>query len=120
MTKAGVVHAGAEGTLLADVQKMGALISGAKRWEEDLGLNIYGPFRVISTDPAKSNSGKIWAAVLATSLNGGNTPTEANPPTLLPQVQSYFAALGFMEASSGDLFENFLKQGMGAADHHGL
>ena len=114
LTRAGVVHAAPDGTLLADVQKIGALIAGGKRWKEDLGLNIYGPFKVISTDPAKSNSGNIWAALLATSLNGGNPPTEANLAVLLPQLQAYFASMGFMEASSGDLFENFLKQGMGA------
>lgn len=34
--------------------------------------------------------------------------------TLLPQLQSYFERMGHMEASSGDIFENFLKQGMGA------
>lgn len=114
LTKAGVLHAGPDGTLLADVQAMGGLISTGKRWKEDLGLNIYGRFKVVSTDPAKSNSGNIWAALLATSLNGGNTPSESDLPKLLPQIQSYFTSMGFMEASSGDLFENFLKQGMGA------
>lgn len=114
LTKAGVVHAAPDGTLLADLQAVGALIRGGKRWKEDLGLNIYGPFKVMSTDPAKSNSGNIWAALLATSLNGGNPPTDSTLPVLLPQLQSYFASMGFMDASSGDLFENFLKQGMGA------
>jgi len=114
LTKAGVVQAAPDGTLLADVQALGALITSGKRWKEDLGLNIYGLFKVTSTDPVKSNSGLIWAALLSTSFNGGNTPTEANLTALLPQLQSYFASMGFMEASSGDLFENFLKQGMGA------
>jgi hypothetical protein len=112
--KAGVAKVGADGTLTADVRALGALISGGKRWKEDLGLNVYGPFRVISTDPTKSNSGNIWAALLATSLNAGNTPTEADLPVLLPQLQAYFASMGLMETSSGDLFENFLKQGMGS------
>ena len=114
LTRAGVLRATADGTLLADVQAMGALITSGKRWKEDLGLNIYGPFKVVSTDPVKSNSGLIWAALLATSLDGGTTPTEADLPTLLPQLKTYFASMGFMESSSGDLFENFLKQGMGA------
>ncbi len=114
LTKAGVVQAAPDGTLLADVQKIGELIAQGKRWKEDLGLNIYGAFKITSTDPTKSNSGLIWSALLATSLNGGNTPTDASLPTLLPQIKDYFAAMGFMESSSGDLFENFLKQGMGA------
>ncbi len=114
LTKAGAVRADADGTLLADVTAIGRLITEGKRWKEDLGLNIYGPFKVISTDPTKSNSGNIWAGLLATSLNGGEVPTNASLPALLPQLDAYFASMGFMEASSGDLFENFLKQGMGA------
>lgn len=113
LTKAGVVQV-RDGTLYADMQALGGLIAGGKRWKEDLGLNIYGPFKVTSTDPVKSNSGLIWAALLASSFNGGNTPTEADLPVLVPKLQAYFAAMGFMETSSGDLFENFLKQGMGA------
>ena len=114
LARAGVVRAAADGTQLADVQAVGALITDGKRWKEDLGLNIYGSFKVTSTDPTKSNSGLIWSALLATSLNRGITPTEADLPALMPQLTAYFDALGFMEASSGDLFENFLKQGMGA------
>ena len=41
-------------------------------------------------------------------------PTEADLGALLPRIDAYFAAMGHMEASSGDIFENFLKQGMGA------
>lgn len=114
LTRAGVVHAGADGTLYADVQALGGLITSGKRWKEDLGLNIYGPFKVTSTDPVKSNSGLIWAALLAHGFNAGATPTEADLEGLLPKLKSYFAAMGFMETSSGDLFENFLKQGKGA------
>lgn len=113
LTKAGVVQA-REDTLYADVQALGSLITDGKRWKEDLGLNIYGPFKVTSTDPVKSNSGLIWAALLASSFTAGNTPTETDLPVLLPKLQTYFASMGFMETSSGDLFENFLKQGMGA------
>ncbi len=114
LTKAGVVRTATDGTLYADVQALGTLITSAKRWKEDLGLNIYGPFKVISTDPAKSNSGLIWAGLFATSLNAGNPPTEADLPAIFPKLKTYFASMGFMEASSGDLFENFLKQGMGS------
>jgi len=113
LQKSGVVTTGTEG-LLADVNKIGGLIAEGRRWKEDLGLNIYGPFKVISTDPEKSNSGNIWAGLLAISLNGGVVPTEATLPPLLPQIGAYFAAQGYMESSSGALFESFLKQGMGA------
>lgn len=114
LERAGVVHPRADGALTADLQALVALIEAGKRWKEDLGLDIYGPFKVFSTDPSKSNSGNIWAGLLAIALNGGEPPTEADLPALLPRIAAYFARMGYMEASSGDIFDNFLKQGMGA------
>ena len=114
LARAGVVRERGDGNLAADVQAIGTLILEGKRWKEDLALNIYGPFKVFSTDPAKSNSGNIWSGLLATVFNAGQTPTAADLPKLLPRVEAYFDAMGYMEASSGDIFENFLKQGMGA------
>ena len=90
------------------------MIERGASWREDFGLEIYGPVRMFSTHPAKSNSGNIWSALLATAFNDGRTPTEEDLPTVLPRVEAYFDAMGFMEDSSGDIFENFLKQGMGA------
>lgn len=110
----GVVTKRNDGFLTADVGGIAALIDTGARWKEDLGLNIYGPFRIFSTDPAKSNSGNIWAGLLSIVFNDGTPPTEADLPALLPRLTKYFTAMGYMEASSGDIFENFLKQGMGA------
>jgi hypothetical protein len=108
LIKSGSVVPAADGTLMADVNAIGAMISSGKRWKDDLGLNIYGPFRVLSTDPVKSNSGNIWAGLLATSLNKGDVPTDAGLQAILPQLTAYFAGQGLMESSSGDLFEAFL------------
>lgn len=110
----GIVSQDASGRLEADISGLGDLISSRARWKEDLGLDIYGAFRVFSTDPTKSNSGNIWSALLATVFNEGTPPTEADLPRILPRVAAYFDAMGYMESSSGDIFENFLKQGMGA------
>ena len=114
MQAKGLVKAGNDGFLRADVAGIGAMIEKGARWKEDLGLNIYGPFRIFSTDPAKSNSGNTWAALLAIVLNKGEPPNAAALPAILPKLTAYFDAMGYMEASSGDIFENFLKQGMGA------
>ena len=103
-----------DGMLTADVAAIGGLITDGARWKEDLGVNVYGRFKIFSTHPAKSNSGNIWAALLATTLNGGETPVDSDLATLLPEIEGYFSQMGYMEASSGDIFENFLKQGMGA------
>ena len=109
-----VVQRRGDGFLAADVSKIGALIRDDARWQEDLGVNVYGRVKIFSTHPAKSNSGNIWSGLLATVLNGGRTPTETDLSGLLPKITDYFDAMGHMESSSGDIFENFLKQGMGA------
>lgn len=114
MTAKGLVTKHNDGLLSAEIGGIAKLIETGARWKEDLGLNIYGPFRIFSTDPAKSNSGNIWAGLLAIVFNGGEPPTEAALPPLLPRLTAYFASMGYMESSSGDIFENFLKQGMGA------
>ena len=103
-----------DGRLVADVSKIGDLIVSGARWKDDLGVDAYGRFKVFSTHPAKSNSGNIWSGLLATTLNNGETPVPADMDVLLPKITEYFEQMGHMEASSGDIFENFLKQGLGA------
>ena len=114
LAKADVVRTRADGFLAADVEKLAGLIEGQARWRDDLGVNVFGPVKVFSTDPTRSNSGNIWSALLATAFNGSQTPTEADLPALLPRLQRYFRRMGYMEDSSGDIFENFLKQGVGS------
>ncbi|SEB03950.1 substrate-binding domain-containing protein [Rubrimonas cliftonensis] len=114
LQRTGVVRPRADGFLAADLGRLGEMLASGARWREDLGVNVYGPVRVLSTDPARSNSGNIWSALLATAFNGGETPTADDLPALLPRIEAYFAGLGYMESSSGDIFEGFLKQGMGA------
>ncbi|MGV6809128.1 MAG: hypothetical protein ACWA5U_04555 [bacterium] len=97
-----------------DTQKLIAFAQQKKRWQADLDLNIYGPVKIFSTDPRKSNSGNMWAGLLANMLNDGQVVNANDLNTVLPDVQAYFQAMGYMEDSSGDIFENFLKQGMGA------
>lgn len=97
-----------------NTSKIISLAKNKKRWKDDLNLDIYGSVKIFSTDPRKSNSGNMWAGLLANMLNQGNVVTETDLPNVIPEVQAYFKAMGYMENSSGDIFENFLKQGMGA------
>lgn len=89
-----------------------ALLEGV-RWA-DLGLEeLYGPLAVSTTDPAKSNSGNMFAGLLANVLCGG-VADAASVQDVLPRLQLIFSRLGYMETSSSDLFDQFLKTGMGA------
>jgi hypothetical protein len=114
MAAKGMVTKRNDGLLTADIATIAAAVDKGARWKEDLGLNIYGPFRIFSTHPAKSNSGNVWSGLLAITFNNGTPPNAAQIDALLPRLVSYFDTMGHMEASSGDIFENFLKQGMGA------
>ena len=113
MAKAGLVSE-REGFLYADtVQTVRRIMEGA-RWREDFGLPIYGPFRVLSTDPTISNSGNLWAGLLAIGMNGGEPPDAARMREIAPRIKAHFAAMGHLETSSGPMFEGFLTQGLGA------
>lgn len=102
------------GSLYIDTAKLIKLTQAKKQWQKDLGVNVYGSIKIFSTDPARSNSGNMWAGLLANMLNQGQVLTVANAPQTLAQVKQYFQTMGHMESSSGDIFANFLKQGMGA------
>lgn len=102
-----------DGVYYVDTSKLTAAIESGKTWEE-IGLpQLYGSITVGTTDPTKSNSGNMFAGLLANTLCGG-VADENNLPEILPRLQNIFQKLGYMESSSSDLFSQFLKTGMGA------
>ncbi|MBF0468918.1 MAG: hypothetical protein HQK61_08540, partial [Desulfamplus sp.] len=89
-------------------------IMSKKAWKE-IGLEqLYGNVMIRSTDPTKSNSGNIFAALVANTLNKGDVVTPATVASVLPALERFFARLGHMEHSSEVLFNMFLQQGAGA------
>lgn len=103
-----------EGEILyVDMSLLTQCIEENTRWE-DLGLpQLYGTVTVGTTDPNRSNSGNMFAGLLANTLCGG-VADASNIDAVLPRLQSIFQKLGYMESSSSDLFDQFLKTGMGA------
>ena len=107
ITKDGDVH-------YIDMAGLLELIQNGTQWS-DIGLSeLYGRVSVDTTDPSRSNSGNMFAALVANVLNGGQTLTEADLDTILPELQDIFGKLGYMETSSSDLFSQFLRMGVGA------
>lgn len=49
-----------------------------------------------------------------TSLNGGRTVDESTIDEVLPELKEIFSRTGYMETSSSDLFNQFLRMGVGA------
>ena len=93
--------------------KLTECIESDRSWA-DVGLpQLYGNVSVGTTDPTKSNSGNMFAGLLANTLCGG-VADESTVDTILPRLQSIFQKLGYMESSSSDIFDQFLKTGMGA------
>jgi hypothetical protein len=88
-------------------------IREGKKWS-DMGLGeLYGKMNIITTDPTKSNSGTMYAGLLADIMNGDVVNDERSLDTLLPALRDIFNKQGFQQTSSGFLFEQFLKTGVG-------
>lgn len=84
------------------------------KWS-DIGLDeLCGPVTVATTDPVRSNSGNMFAALLANVLTDSGLADESNVQEVLPDLQKIFEKSGYMESSSGDLFSQFLRTGVGA------
>ncbi|MDR3147612.1 MAG: hypothetical protein LBU00_04460 [Treponema sp.] len=81
----------------------------------DIGLDeLYGSIYVISTDPLKSNSGNMFAGLVANMLNHGEVATAESLTTDGQELKRFFSKLGYLESSSADLFNSFLRTGIGA------
>lgn len=89
------------------------LVKEGTPWSTIGMTQLYGNITVSSTDPTKSNSGNMFAGLLANTLSGG-VATETNIDACLPEIKSIFEKSGYMESSSSDIFSEFLKMGMGS------
>ena len=110
----GIVEKVGETYYVTNLAKLVDWVDQKKKWK-DIGLNqLYSSILIQSTDPAKSNSGNMWASLLANTYNGGEVLTPDKADSVLPKVKAFFERVGFMESSSGTLFDKYLKQGAGA------
>jgi len=111
---AGVVQKEKNTYYVVDFPKFVKMIVAGKEWK-DLGMGqLHGRVLIYSTDPTQSNSGTMFAGLLADVLNGGEVVNEAGVPKLLPTVQKFFEAQGDMATRSDDIFQQYLNLGMGA------
>ena len=112
LEKEGIVSAD-DSVYTVDLSKLIDLVRKGTPWS-DIGLTqLYGNITVSSTDPTKSNSGNMFAGLLANTLAGG-VATESNVDEHLPEIKDIFEKSGYMESSSSDIFSEFLRMGMGA------
>jgi hypothetical protein len=113
LEKQGIVTKTQNVYYIVDFPRLVALVERGATWAE-IGLpDLYGKVSIISTDPSKSNSGNMFAGLLANILTG-DVATEESVQKVLPRVRQFFERLGYMEHSSSDLFEQYLRTGVGA------
>ncbi|MBK7781330.1 MAG: hypothetical protein IPJ58_11295 [Ardenticatenia bacterium] len=108
LAAAGIARKDADGVYRIDMQKFAEAIDKGTTWS-DIGVAELGKrsIRAVPTDPTQSNSGNLFAGLLAVVFHADDIPAIGDVPTLLPQLQKYFQTVGYMERSSGDLFDLF-------------
>ncbi len=98
---------------VTDTPRLLSYIVEGKKWS-DLGLpEIYGGVNIASTDPVTSSPGATYYGLLAAVMNGGDVKA-ASLPAVLPGLQTFYLKSGFMNNTPADLFDLYLRTGMGA------
>lgn len=76
-------------------------------------LSKKGMVQQIDSTPSKSNSGNMFTGLLANTFNNG-VVDDTSVRTVTPKIKEFYNRLGYLEHSSSDLFEQYLKTGVGA------
>ncbi len=95
-------------TYAVDSAALLEIIQERQEWG-DFGLDLHGTVMLFATDPTRSNSGNQTAALLLT-LIASSDDSQADPAQ---SVAGIFERMGYLEHSSGDIFEQFLRIGLG-------
>lgn len=99
---------------ITDMNKLLEYILQGKKWS-DIGLNqLYGNINIASTDPVTSSPGATYYGLLL-SIMCESDISEANVENNLPKLKEFYQKSGYMNNTPADLFEKYLKTGMGGA-----
>lgn len=97
---------------ITDMNKLLSYILEGKKWA-DIGLDmLYGSVNIASTDPVTSSPGATYYGLLLSIMSGGNV-TENAMQENLPKLKEFYGKSGYMNNTPADLFERYLKTGMG-------
>ena len=97
---------------ISDMNKLIDYILSGKKWK-DIGLsNLYGSINIASTDPVSSSPGATYYGLLLSILSEGEV-TSSNVDKNLPKLKEFYIKSGYMNNTPADLFERYLKTGMG-------
>jgi len=96
---------------ITDMDKLITYILEGKKWK-DIGLNLYGQINIASTDPVTSSPGATYYGLLLSILSEAQVTNE-NVEKNLPKLKDFYTKSGYMNNTPADLFERYLKTGMG-------
>ena len=103
---------------ITDMEKLMNYILSGKKWK-DIGLDeLYGNINISSTDPVSSSPGATYYGLLLSILSEGEINDENLEKNLsmqenLPKLKEFYEKSGYMNNTPADLFERYLKTGMG-------
>ena len=97
---------------ISDMDGLMNIILNGKEWK-DLGLSqLYGNINIASTDPVTSSPGATYYGLLLSILCKTQV-TDENVDKNLPKLKEFYIKSGYMNNTPADLFERYLKTGMG-------
>ena len=97
---------------ITDMDKLIEYILSGKTWSE-IGLEeLYGKINIASTDPVSSSPGATYYGLLLSILGNGQINDE-DLETNLAKLKQFYQKSGYMNNTPADLFERYLKTGMG-------
>lgn len=113
LMKEGIVTKAEDGVYyITDMVKLMNYILEGKKWS-DIGLpNLYGTINISSTDPVTSSPGATYYGLLLSILSEGHI-TDENLEGNLAKLKEFYLKSGYMNNTPADLFESYLKTGMG-------
>ena len=97
---------------ITDMEKLLQYILEGKKWS-DIGISqLYGNINIASTDPVTSSPGATYYGLLLSIMCNGQVTDEAVEQNL-PKLKEFYIKSGYMNNTPADLFERYLKTGMG-------
>ena len=97
---------------ITDMQKLISYILEGKKWK-DIGVDmLYGSINIDSTDPVTSSPGATYYGLLLSIMCDGEITDEAVAENL-PKLKEFYTKSGYMNNTPADLFELYLKTGVG-------
>ena len=110
----GMATLGDQTYYLDDHARLVEMIQSGSPWSEVGLTQLHGPVSIRSSQPTASNTGNSYAGLLANTLNGEQVVDGATIGPILPELQSFFAGMGFIPDTTTEMFEQFFTLGMGA------